>query len=209
MKLLVIGANGKAGSAIVNEAINAGLDVAVCTRTENKTKARHAILKDLFDLKFEDIKDFDVIIDAIGIWDNNKLYLHSKSLMYLCDLIANTDKRLFVVGGAGSLYVSADSKKQVYELPNFPDAFKALAKNMSDALDLLKKRDDVHWTYLSPACDFQVNGPKSGKYIIAGEVLTLNDKNESVISYLDYAKAMIDIVLKNDYDKKRISVLQK
>ena len=58
---------------------------------------------------------------------------------------------------------------------------------MAKALDELRERKDVYWTYISPAGDFQAEGEKTGEYILGGEELTLNEKGESVISYGDYA----------------------
>ena len=63
---------------------------------------------------------------------------------------------------------------------------------MAKALTELRQRSDVKWTYLSPAGDFQANGERTGQYILGGEELTLNDRGESIISYADYAIAMVD-----------------
>ena len=71
----------------------------------------------------------------------------------------------------------------------------------------LRVRNDVLWTYLSPAGDFQADGIRSGKYILGGEELTLNSKGESVISYADYAIAMVDEAENGNYIQKRFSVV--
>ena len=89
--------------------------------------------------------------------------------------------------------------------PDFPDMFKPLAAAMAKALDELRERNDVKWTYISPAGDFQADGDRSGKYILGGEELTLNSKGESIISYADYAIAMIDEIEKGDHICQRIS----
>lgn len=65
----------------------------------------------------------------------------------------------------------------------------------------------VKWTYISPAGDFQADGAKTGKYILGGEELTLNSKGESVISYADYAVAMVDEALNGNHIQQRISVV--
>ena len=67
---------------------------------------------------------------------------------------------------------------------------------------------DVKWTYLSPAADFQADGEKTGKYILAGEDFTLNAKGKSVISYADYAIAMVDEIEKGNHIGQRISVVK-
>lgn len=208
MKIAVVCANGKAGKLIVKEALNRGMDVTAVVRGENKTEATQVMQKDLFDLTSADLKDFTVVIDAFGAWTPETLPLHSTSLKHLCDVLSGTDTRLLVVGGAGSLYLNPEHTAQVMDGPDFPDVFKPLAANMGKALAELRERKDVQWTYLSPAGDFQAEGERTGKYILGGEELTLNDRGESVISYADYAIAMVDEAEHGDHIQQRISVVR-
>lgn len=208
MKIAVICANGKAGKLIVQEAVNRGLDVTAVVRSDNTTAAQKVLKKDLFDLTAADVKDFDVVIDAFGAWTEDTLPLHSTSLKHLCDILSGTDTRLLVVGGAGSLYVNPEHTMCVADGPDFPAIFKPLAAAMAKALDELRQRTDVKWTYISPAGDFQAEGERTGKYILGGEELTLNSKGESIISYADYAIAMVDEAVKGNNMQKRISVVR-
>lgn len=208
MKIAVVCANGKAGKLIVNEAVERGLDVTAVVRGENKTRAQHVITKDLFDLTSEDLAGFDVVIDAFGAWTEDTLPLHSTSLKHLCDVLSGTETRLLVVGGAGSLYVNPEHTACMADGPDFPDVFKPLAAAMAKALTELRERKDVKWTYISPAGDFQAEGERSGKYILGGEELTLNEKGESIISYADYALAMVDEAVKGNHIQQRISVVR-
>lgn len=208
MKIAVVCANGKAGKLIVKEALNRGMDVTAVVRGENKTEATQVMQKDLFDLTSADLKDFTVVIDAFGAWTPETLPLHSTSLKHLCDVLSGTDTRLLVVGGAGSLYLNPEHTAQVMDGPDFPDVFKPLAANMGKALAELRERKDVQWTYLSPAGDFQAEGERTGKYILGGEELTLNDRGESVISYADYAIAMVDEAEHGGHIQQRISVVR-
>mgnify|MGYP002565527348 CR=1 FL=1 len=207
MKMAVVCANGKAGKLIVKEAVERGLDVTAIVRGENRSAAKGALVKDLFDLKSADLKGFDVVVDAFGAWTPETLPLHSTSLKHLCDILSGTPTRLLVVGGAGSLYVNTEHTACVSDGPDFPDIFKPLAAAMAKALGELRERKDVKWTYLSPAGDFQADGARTGRYILGGEELTLNSKGESVISYADYAIAMIDEATKGHHIQKRISVV--
>lgn len=207
MKIAVICANGKAGQLIVKEAVNRGLDVTAVVRNENKTVAEKAVIKDLFDLTFDDLKDFDAVVDAFGAWAPEVLPQHSTSLKHLCDVLSGTDIRLLVVGGAGSLYVNPEHTVQVMDDPDFPDMFKPLAAAQGKALEELRTRNDVKWTFISPAGDFQAEGERTGKYILGGEELVLNSKGESVISYADYAIAMVDEIVNGNNIQKRISVV--
>ena len=207
MKIAVICANGKAGQLITKEAVNRGLDVIAIVRGENKSAAKKVITKDLFDLTAEDLKGFDAVVDAFGAWTPDVLPQHSTSLKHLCDLLSGTDVRLLVVGGAGSLYVNPEHTVQVMDCPDFPDMFKPLAAAQGKALEELRTRNDIKWTFISPAGDFQADGARTGKYILGGEELVLNSKGESVISYADYAIAMVDELVKGDHIQQRISVV--
>lgn len=208
MKIAVICANGKAGKLIVKEAVSRGLDVTAVVRGENATEAKEVLKKDLFDLTADDLKGFDVVIDAFGAWTEETLPLHSTSLKHLCDILSDTETRLLIVGGAGSLYVNPEHTVCVADGPDFPDAFKPLASAMAKALSELRERKDVKWTYISPAGDFQAEGERTGKYILGGEELTLNSKGESIISYADYAIAMVDEAVNGNNIQKRISVVR-
>ena len=207
MKVAVVCANGKAGKLIVQEAVERGLDVTAIVRGENKTVAQKALIKDLFDLTAQDLAGFDVVIDAFGAWTPETLPQHSTSLKHLCDLLSGTKIRLLVVGGAGSLYVNAEHTAQVMDGADFPEMFKPLAAAQGKALDELRARKDVQWTFISPAGDFQADGARTGAYLLGGEELLLNSKGQSVISYADYAIAMVDEAVKGNHVQQRISVV--
>ncbi len=207
MKIAVVCANGKEGKLIVKEAIDRGLEVTAVVRGENQSAASKVIKKDLFDLTVSDLEEFDAVIDAFGAWTPETLPQHGTSLKHLCDLVSGKNIRLLIVGGAGSLYVNPEHTAQVMDGPDFPDIFKPLAFNMGRALEELRTRNDVKWTYLSPAGDFQSEGARTGKYILGGEELILNSKGESVISYADYAIAMVDEAISGKHIQQRISVV--
>ena len=208
MKIAVVCANGKAGQLIVKEALSRGLDVTAVVRGGNRTEASQVIQKDLYDLTAADLKGFDVVVDAFGAWTEDTLPQHSTSLKHLCDILSGTDVRLLVVGGAGSLYVNPEHTAKVMDGPDFPNVFKPLARAQGKALAELRQRSDVKWTFVSPAGDFQAEGERTGKYILGGEELTLNGRGESVISYADYAIAMVDEAVSGGHIRQRISVVR-
>ena len=209
MKIAVVCANGKAGKLIVREAAERGLDVTAVVRGENRTSAEKVILKDLYDLTAENLAGFDVVVDTFGAWTEETLPQHSTSLKHLCDILSGTDTRLLIVGGAGSLYVDPEHTVCGADGAVFPDAFKPLAAAMAKALGELRERTDVNWTYISPAGDFQADGERTGAYILGGEELTLNERGESVISYADYAIAVVDEAVNGKHFRERISVVRK
>lgn len=207
MKIAVVAANGKAGKLIVKEAVERGMDVTAFVREENKSAAQHAVTKDIFDITAEDLNGFDAVVDAAGAWTPDTVHIIPDAVKHLADLLKNKDTRLVVVGGAGSLFVDAEHTKTVFDVTPFPEAAVPVVKSHQIALDALRKYDDVNWTYVSPAGDFQADGERTGKYILAGEELQLNAKGESVISYADYAIAMVDEIESGNHIKQRISVV--
>lgn len=208
-KVAVVCANGRQGRLLVKEALSRGYDVTGFVRKEDTSAKSEAkiIVKDLFDLTAEDLKGFDVVIDAFGAWAPEVLPLHRTSLKHLCDILSGTDIRLLVVGGAGSLYVNKEHTLQVKDLPDFPDIYKPLANAQGEALEDLRKRNDVKWTFLSPAGNFVADGVRTGKYILGGEEYFENAKGVSEISYADYAIAMIDEIENANNIQKRFSVI--
>lgn len=209
MKVAVVCANGRVGRLVVKEAIDRGLDVTAIAKGENETATKKYVCKDLFDLTAADLEGFDAVVDAFGAWAEEELPNHTKSLMHLCDILSGRKTRLVVVGGAGSLYVNPEHTAVVSDGPDFPPQFLPLAKAQGKALEELKGRNDVQWTFISPAGDFQAEGERTGEYILAGEELTLNSRGESIISYADYAIAMVDEITKGNHIQQRISVVRK
>lgn len=209
MRIAVVAANGRVAQKVIKEALNRGFDVTAFGRgAENKTVASNYVQKDIMDLTKADLAGYDAVVDGFGAWKDEEQPMHVKTSQYLCDLLSGTDTRLLVVGGAGSLYVNKEHTVQVYQGADFPKAFLPLAKAQGKELDELRKRNDVKWTFVSPAGEFQADGERTGKYILAGEELTLNSRRESIISYADYAIAMVDEMEKGNHIQQRISVVR-
>ena len=210
MKIAVVAATGRVARKVVKEAKERGFTVVAFAWNEAEIDgADKVIVKDIFDLTREDLNGFDAVVDAFGAWTPETLSQHSTTLAHLCDCLSGSDTRLLVVGGAGSLYVNPEHTACVADGPDFPDMFKPLAGAMAKALGELRERKDVKWTYISPAGDFQADGERSGEYILGGEELILNERGESIISYADYAIAMVDEIEKGNHIQQRISVVRK
>ena len=87
MKIAVVAANGRVAGKVIEEAISRGFDVTAFGRRENNTKAQDYVQKDLFDLTADDLKGFDAVVDAFGVWTEDTLEQHSTSLKHLCDIL--------------------------------------------------------------------------------------------------------------------------
>lgn len=205
IKVAILGASGKAGSAILKEAKDRGLEVtAIVRKAKTITDGTPVIEKEVSQLTMADIQNFDVLVSALGFWEDPHAFI--TSMEQLIAITNNQKIRLLVVGGAGSLYVDSEQTRQLSETPDFPEAFKPVATAMGQALDQLKASKNVHWTYLSPAAEFDPEGPATGKYVLAGEVFETDSTGNSYISYADYAQAMVDEIENNAYPNQRFSV---
>ena len=204
MKIAVIGANGKEGSLIVQEAVDRGLDVTSIVRDAKKSPTDKYLVRDVYSLEAEDVKDFDVLVDALGFF-GSAVKEYVPATKHLIEILEGTKTRLLVVGGAGSLYVDAEHTKQLYQQADFPEAVKPLSEEMGKSLDVLRA-SDINWTFISPAADFETKGDKTSEYVLAGEELTFDKEGKSIISYADFALAMVDEIINAKHQKERISV---
>ncbi len=190
-----------------------GHDVTAIVRGKNKSAASKAIEgKDILSLVKADLASLDGASGAFGAWTPETLGDHVKTSQHLADLLSGTDTRLLVVGGAGSLYVDPEHSVQLVDTPDYPAEFVPLASAQRDELTEIRKRDDVRWTFVSPAADFVADGSRTGEYILAGEELTTRAAGASSISCADYAIAMVDEAERTRSDAhvgERISVFGK
>ena len=121
---------------------------------------------------------------------------------HLVNLLEGTSTRLIVVGGAGTLFVDGNGTMTM-DTPDFPAAYMGVAKSYF----VLKGSTNVLWTYVSPAGDYDANGARTGKYVLGGDNLILNSKNESYISYADLALAIIDELKNKKFIQKRFTAV--
>lgn len=207
MKIAVVCANGKEGSLIVEEALNRGLDVTAVVRGENKSKADKAIIKDVNDLTADELTKFDVVVDAFGAWTPETIPGIGDAIISLADKLQGSNTRLIVVGGAGSLFVNPEHTVTVDMDPEFPEDWKPLSASHGRGLAHLRECNDLKWTYVSPACDFQAECARTGHYKLGGEELILSNSGESFVSYADYAIAIVDEIESGKHIQERISVV--
>lgn len=209
MKVAVVCANGKVGSLVVKDALKKGLDVTAVVRGENKSEAKNVLVKDVFDLTKEDLKDFDVVVDAFGAWTPETIPGIGDAVIHLADVLKGTNTKLVVVGGAGSLYVNKEHTLTVEEGPDFPESWKPLSQSHGRGLAYLRNTTDLNWLYISPAANFVADSKETGEYKVGGEELMVNSNGQSELSYADYALALVDELISGKHNKERISVCSK
>ncbi|MGG0789195.1 NAD(P)-dependent oxidoreductase [Peribacillus simplex] len=209
MKIGIIGASGKAGSLILKEALTRGHDVTAIVRDEAKVQIQGASVleKDVFDLKSEDIKGFDVIVNAFGAAPG-KEHLHVEAGKILIEAMKGAPQtKLIVVGGAGSLFVDEAKTIRVLDTPEFPKEYFATAYNQSKNLGDLQNATGIQWTFISPSAFFDPQGNRTGRYTLGKDNLLVNSKGESYVSYADFALAVLDEIENPQHINQRFTVV--
>ncbi|TQR20115.1 NAD(P)-dependent oxidoreductase [Psychrobacillus vulpis] len=208
MKIGVIGATGKAGSFIVKEAKLRGHEVTAIVRNAARLNDQDVSVleKSIFDLTSDDVKQFDVVVNAFGA-PLGEEQAHVDAGHALIEALKGTNTRAIVVGGAGSLYVDEDKTVRVIDTPDFPDIFKPTATGQGRNLKELQETPDIKWTFVSPAGHFDPEGKRTGSYQSGKDNLILNSKGDSYISYADYAIAIVDEIENPQHENERFSVV--
>jgi putative NADH-flavin reductase len=215
MKIALIGASGFVGSKILKEALDRGHEVTAITRhPENIALENKNLNKVKADVLNETevttaVKGNDVVISAYNPgWANPDIYNEAikgaKSIQ--AGVKASGIKRLFVIGGAGSLYVAPGL--QLIDTPQFPAEWKAGALAARDYLEIIRDEDELEWTFLSPAIEMHqgTSGDRKGHYRLGEEAPVFNENGRSIISAEDMAIAIIDEVEKPKYIRRRFTV---
>lgn len=208
MNILVIGANGNAGRRIVEKALKAGHQVTGVVRREGAIEGIQTIVKDALQLTKQELTQFDVVVNATSAFTPDAYHLQTDLTLLLVKALANTNTRLIVVGGAGSLYVDEDHTVQLYDTPDFPEEYLGLAKAQGNAIDILRKFSNVDWTFFSPAADFDEKGVESKDYILGNENFILNKDGNSYISYETYAQILVDEINNHKFSRQRFTAVQ-
>ena len=99
MKIAVIASNGRVGKLVVKEALERGFEVTGIGKGKNESLVKEYIEKDALDVTKQDLKDFDVVVDAVGGWTPETIHYITDVMKHLADILSNTKTRLLVVGG--------------------------------------------------------------------------------------------------------------
>lgn len=198
-KVVLIGASGFVGSALLNEALNRGIQITAVVRNPEKIKISNANLEvikaDVSDAKVvaEISKDTDAVISAYNPgWTNPNIY--EETLKIYPTILEGVKKagvkRFLIVGGAGTLFVAPGLR--VVDSGAIPEEIIGGVKSLGEFyLNTLTAEKEIDWVFFSPAGSIEP-GERTGNYRLGKDDLLVNDKGESKISVQDYAKAMID-----------------
>ncbi len=160
-KVVLIGASGFVGSAILNEALNRDIEVTAVVRHPEKIKIENENLKvvkaDVSSLNevAEVCKGADAVISAFNLgWSNPNIYDETiKVYLTIVDGIKKAGiNRFLMVGGAGSLFI--DPGLRLMDSGEVPENILPGVKALGEFyLNFLKKEKKVDWVFFSPAAD--------------------------------------------------------
>ncbi|AXA26469.1 MULTISPECIES: NAD(P)-dependent oxidoreductase [Pseudomonas] len=200
-KIAIIGATGRAGSQLLEEALRRGHSVVAIARDPSSLQGREGVT-----VKALDAKDSAALQAAVTGVDAVLSAAHFSTLapQAIIEPVKRAGvKRLLVVGGAGSLLLP--SGQRVIDSPDFPEAYKAEASAGVGFLDTLRQEPTLDWTFLSPSAEF-VEGERSGRYTLGKDHLLIGADGKSWITFADYAIALIDELEKPAHTRQRFTV---
>lgn len=200
-KIAIIGATGRAGSQLLEEALRRGHSVTAIARNTARIGERAGVVS-----KPLDVLDSEALIEAITGHDVVISAAHFSTVpadKIIAPVKAAGVKRLLVVGGAGSLLLPDNSR--VIDSDGFPEEYLAEATAGALFLDVLRKEPELDWTFLSPSAEF-VETERTGRFRVGKDHLLFDDAGRSWISFADYAIALIDEVETPQFSRARFTV---
>lgn len=213
-EVLLIGATGFVGSAILNELVSRGHKVTAVVRNPKEGTARKGVTVVKEDVANVDAiaalaKGKDAVISAYNPgWANPEIgRLTTENYPKIVEAAKKSGVgRLLIVGGAGTLFVKpglrvVDSGAIHAEIM---DGVRTLGNFF---LDVLSKEDGIDWVFFSPAGAFDEKGTRTGKFRLGKDDLIIDEKTgTSHISVEDYAVAMVDELEKPTHHKERFTI---
>ncbi|MGO2287414.1 NAD(P)-dependent oxidoreductase [Pseudomonas lundensis] len=199
--IAIIGATGRAGSQLLEEALRRGHSVIAIARHASKIGHReHVVTKDV------DVHDAQALQEAVAGSDVVLSAAHFSTLPVeaIIEPVKKAGvKRLLFVGGAGSLLLPDGTK--VIDSEGFPDEYKPEATAGGQYLETLRKKQDLDWTFLSPSAEF-VEGERTGKFRLGKDHLLFGADGKSWITFADFAIALLDEVEQPAHSRQRFTV---
>lgn len=212
-KIVLIGASGFVGSAILNEALSRGHQVTAIVRHPEKItiKNNNLVVKKGDVSSKESVRELckgaDTVISAYNPgWTNPNIYEDTLKIYpaILEGVKKSGVKRLLIVGGAGTLFVSPGLR--LIDAGVLPDAFMPGVKSLAKFfLETLSAEKTIDWVFFSPAGNI-APGERTGKFRLGKDDLIVDAEGKSNISVEDYAVAMIDELENPAYHQERFTI---
>ena len=212
-KIVLIGASGFVGSAILKESLDRGHKVTAVVRHPEMISTMHKnlIVKQGDVSHYETVselcKNSDAVISAYNPGWKNPDIAEETTRVYrviLKGVRKSEVKRFLVVGGAGSLFLSPGIR--LMDAGVMPEFILPAVKALADfyLVDLAAEKS-IDWVFFSPAGNLQP-GNRTGNFRLGKDDLIVDEAGESIISVQDYAVAMIDELEKTAHHRERFTI---
>ena len=212
-KVAVIGATGFVGTQVVKELANRGYFVNALARNTSKIEESEnvkAVTADVYNTAelSEILKGNDAVISAFNPgWTNPNIFEDFlKGAESIEKAVEESGvKRFITVGGAGSLYIAENL--QLIDTPEFPAEIKPGAEAARQYLEIIKKNENLDWTFFSPAIEMHQGtaGVRKGTYRTALENPVFDESGRSILSVEDVAVALVDELENNQFVRQRFT----
>lgn len=199
MRIVIIGATGFVGNNITNELVNRNLEVLGISRDEKTSDKSNLTFSQVDVLNLSDLTNaitgYDVVVSAFSPgWNHPDFYntfIEGSQSIQQAVKLAKV-KRLIVIGGAGSLYVSPNV--QAVDTDEIPADFKFVAIAARDYFKTLKEEKEIDWTCFCPALEMHpgITTGRTGNYRLGTESIVRNESGRSMISVEDLAVVIAD-----------------
>src|SRR5438105_1540094 len=201
MKIAVIGASGNVGTRVTAELARRGHAVTAVARQPD----RIGRLANVIAVKGEvmDEAGLAALIRGHDAAVSSVHFLASDPAKLIAAAKASGVGRYIVVGGAGSLEVAPGVR--LVTTANFQPQYRAEAEAGGAFLDLLRRENEVNWTFLSPSA-LIVAGERTGKFRLGGDQLLAAADGKSWISFEDYAVALANEIEHPAHARTRFTV---
>lgn len=197
--VVLIGASGFVGNAILNELLSRGHKVTAVVRNPEKINVSNSNLEiakaDVADTNamVGICKGKEAIISAYNPgWTNPDIYEETlRNYPLILEAAKRSGaKRLLCVGGAGTLFCAPGLR--VVDSGAIPDAIMGGVKSLGEFyLNTLMNENDIDWIFFSPAGTLEP-GKRTGKFRLGKDDLIIDENGISHVSVEDYAVAMVD-----------------
>ena len=212
-KVLLIGATGFVGSAILNELISRGHEVTALVRNADKLAGKKGIKAVVGDVADEEAvthlaEGKDAVISAYNPgWMNPDIArLITENYPKILSAAKKSGVgRLLIVGGAGTLFCAPGLR--VVDSGAIPEEIMGGVRPLGDFyLNTLTKEQAIDWVFFSPAGAFDEKGERTGNFRLGKDDLIVDANGQSHISVQDYALAMVDELEKPAHHKERFTI---